>query len=144
MSSTTSGHPVNSIGASTLNTSDGNNGSTMGNYYVKTFTGDGSVFAGGWPPISKWISFDTFWELNVHVMKQSWKNPDPNLAQNSDEEIKATKESIEKMAAETKLDKTFIAAIMMQESNGCTRPYHSRFTSQSGPFPVTRRNWILS
>ena len=128
VSSTTSGHPVGSTGVSAPNSSDGNNGSATGSYYIKTFTGDGSVSTSGWPPMDKWISFDSFWELNVHVMKQSCKNSDLSLVQNSDKEIEEIRKSIEKMAAETRLDKTFIAAIMMQESNGCTRVHTTVYT----------------
>ena len=119
--SSTSGHLKDGIGVFAPKTSDHSNGNTTGNSYIKTFTGDGSVSTSGWPPMNKWISFDSFWELNVGIMKQSCKNFDPSLAQNSDEENKEIRKSIEEIAAETKLDKTFIAAIMMQESNGCTR-----------------------
>jgi hypothetical protein len=132
LSSSTSGYSVDSTGVSAPNTSDGSNGNATGSYYIKTFTGDGSISSSGWPPMDKWISFDNFWKLNVHVMKQSCENFDASLAQNSDKEIEDMRKSIEEMAAETKLDKTFIAAIMMQESNGCTR-VHTTALSHSNP-----------
>ena len=119
--SSTSSHSMDGIEVSAPNASDHSNGNTTGSYYIKTFTGDGSVSTSGWPPMDKWVSFEDFWELNVGLMKQSCKTFDSSLAQNSDEEIKEVRKSIEGMAVETKLDKTFIAAIMMQESNGCTR-----------------------
>jgi hypothetical protein len=132
ISSPTSRHQVESTGVSEPNTSDNSNVSVTGSYYIETFTGDGSVSTSGWPAVDKWVSFDDFWELNVGLMKQSCKNWDSSLAQNSEEEIEEIRKSIEEMAAETKLDKTFIAAIMMQESNGCTR-VHTTVHSHPNP-----------
>jgi len=123
---------VKSTGLSVPNPSDGSDPGATGNYYIETFTGDGSVSISGWPPKDKWVSFDSFWELNVGIMKTSCKDWDSGLAQDSDEEIEEIRESIEKLAAETGLDKTFIAAIMMQESRGCTR-VHTTVEAHSNP-----------
>lgn len=100
--------------------------------YIKTFKGKGMVSVEGWPPKDKWLSFEKFWASNMGIMKQSCQNWNKSWAQNSEAEIAIMKSSIEEVATETNLDKTFIAAIMMQESNGCTR-VHTTYHTHPNP-----------
>lgn len=119
--------------AETVKNSDGESEThAKDNGYIKTFKGKGMVSAEGWPSKDKWLSFERFWTSNLGIMKQSCQNWNQSWAQNSETEIATMRSSIEEVAAETNLDKTFIAAIMMQESNGCTR-VHTTYGTHPNP-----------
>lgn len=60
------------------------------------------------------------------TMKQSCQQY--GLASDSDAEIDDIRTSIEQTSADTGLDATFIAGVMMQESKGCTRVPTSRWS----------------
>jgi hypothetical protein len=119
-------------GTTSYSTGDHDDSHTQGSAYIKTFKGKGLVSSEGWPSKSRWLSFEEFWESNLETMEHSCQNWNASWAQNSDTEIDTIKSSIEELATETKLDKTFIAAIMMQESNGCTR-VHTTYNSHPNP-----------
>lgn len=81
--------------------------------------GDGSTGA-GWPHIKQWGSWDELWKVNSALMKQTcgWNGYSP---ENSGAEIASIKKAILKYASEVSVDRRFILAIVMQESNGCVR-----------------------
>lgn len=138
----TTGEAAQSLYASTCSrksalataTGTAGNGSvvSLSREYIRTFTGDGSVSDAAWPPKEEWLSFDDFWECNKPRMEDSCQRIGVNLSLNSDQEIENIRAAIEALASDTKLDKTFIAAIMMQESGGCTRV---QTTANSHPNP---------
>ncbi|KAJ3498986.1 hypothetical protein NLG97_g695 [Lecanicillium saksenae] len=82
------------------------------------YYGDGSTGA-GWPDKSKWVSFEDMFNNNKGSMFNScsqWGVPN-----NSDPEVGAIWDGIQKVASETGVDHRFILAIIMQESSGCVR-----------------------
>ncbi|KAF2843011.1 carbohydrate-binding module family 50 protein [Patellaria atrata CBS 101060] len=86
--------------------------------YLTTFGGDGSSLA-GWPGSSSWIPFDSAFEQSRGMMRQSCSQF--GVPNNSDGETNDIKDAINIVSSETGVDKRFILAIMMQESNGCVR-----------------------
>ncbi|KAM3073688.1 hypothetical protein ACMFMG_004428 [Clarireedia jacksonii] len=96
-------------------------------YYLKRTTGSTyTVYGGngetsaGWPDQSAWMSsFDTMFEDNHAVLSASCTQF--GVENNSEDEIKDLKESIQEVSQSTGIDSRFIMAIMMQESNGCVR-----------------------
>lgn len=58
--------------------------------------------------------------MNIPIMKQGCQNAFQQ-ADDSDDEIANIKKAIEDQSSSTGVDKAFILAIMMQESNGCVR-----------------------
>lgn len=83
------------------------------------FGGDGKV-SEGWPSLKEWLPFEHLFSDSLSTLKESCANlgASPN---NSDEEINSIKEAINEVAEESKLEASFIFALMMQESNGCVR-----------------------
>lgn len=114
---TSSAAPSSYGGASSTSSSNGPS-QTEGSTYGETYKGDGSE-SSGWPSQSDWLSFDDLFEINKPIMKESCANF--GQADNSDEEIDNIKSSIEDVSSETGVDKAFVLAMMMQESNGCVR-----------------------
>jgi len=99
-------------------TSGGSGGSQDGSY-VRTYKGDGSTNE-GWPSQSEWLSFDSMWEANQKILKSSCSSAFSQI-DNSDQELDDIKSSVEDISSSTGVDKTFMLAIMLQESNGCVR-----------------------
>jgi hypothetical protein len=100
-------------------TSGGGGDQSQGGAYIRTYKGDGSTNA-GWPSQNEWLSFDKMWEANQEILKSSCSNAFSQI-DNSDQELDDIKSSIEDVASSTGVDKTFVLAIMLQESNGCVR-----------------------
>jgi hypothetical protein len=100
-------------------TSGGGSDQSQGGAYIRTYKGDGSTNA-GWPDQNEWLSFDDMWDANQKILKSSCSSAFSQI-DNSDEELDDIKSSIEDVSSSTGVDKTFILAIMLQESNGCVR-----------------------
>jgi hypothetical protein len=100
-------------------TSGGGGDQSQGGAYIRTYKGDGSTNA-GWPDQTEWLSFDDMWDDNQKILKSSCSRAFSQI-DNSDEELDDIKSSIEDVSSSTGVDKTFILAIMLQESNGCVR-----------------------
>ncbi|KAI0182860.1 putative muramidase [Xylaria flabelliformis] len=83
------------------------------------YTGDGSTKA-GWPADSAWGDFNSLWNANLPLIKQScgWNGWG---ADNSADEINHLKSAITQVASETGVQSRFILLIVMQESKGCVR-----------------------
>lgn len=94
-------------------------GSSPRGAYTKQYTGDGSLDA-GWPGEEDWLSFGNLWEINQRIMKSSCSDAF-SQRDNSDQELANVKSAIEAISVSSGVDKSFIFAIMMQESNGCVR-----------------------
>ncbi|KAM0714545.1 hypothetical protein Q7P37_009841 [Cladosporium fusiforme] len=94
-------------------------GSSPGAAYSKQYTGDGSSDA-GWPGEEDWLSFGNLWEINQRIMDSSCSNAF-SQEDNSGQELANIKSAIEDISVSSGVDKSFILAIMMQESNGCVR-----------------------
>jgi hypothetical protein len=100
-------------------TSGGGDDQSQGGAYIRTYKGDGSTNA-GWPSQNEWLSFDDLWDANQKVLKSSCSSAF-SQTDNSDQELDDIKSSIKDVSSSTGVDKTFILAIMLQESNGCVR-----------------------
>ena len=100
-------------------TSGGGGGWSGGGSYIRTYKGDGST-NDGWPSQNEWLSFDNMWEINQKIMKSSCSNAFSQI-DNSDQELEDMKAAIEDVSSSAGVDKTFVLAIMLQESNGCVR-----------------------
>ena len=100
-------------------TSGGGGDQSQGGAYIRTYKGDGSTNA-GWPSQNEWLSFDNMWEANQEILKSSCSSAFSQI-DNSDQELDDIKSSIEDVSSSTGVDKTFVLAIMLQESNGCVR-----------------------
>jgi len=100
-------------------TSGGGDDQSQGGAYIRTYKGDGSTNA-GWPSQNEWLSFDDLWDANQKILKSSCSSAF-SQTDNSDQELDDIKSSIEDVSSSTRVDKTFILAIMLQESNGCVR-----------------------
>lgn len=104
-------------------TSGGGRGSggtqSEGGTYIKQYMGDGSSGA-GWPSENDWLDFDTLWKINQDILKKSCSNAFYQ-SDNTDQELSDLKSALDAVSASSGIDKAFIFAIMMQESNGCVR-----------------------
>jgi hypothetical protein len=100
-------------------TSGGGDDQSQGGAYIRTYKGDGSTDA-GWPSQNEWLSFDDLWDANMKILKSSCSSAFSQI-DNSDQELDDIKSSIEDVSSSTGVDKTFILAVMLQESNGCVR-----------------------
>jgi len=87
------------------------------------FGGDGSMMQ-GWPAKNQWLEFEPLWELNRPMLYRSCAQfsasgiTNPN---NNEDEVRAIKAALLKIAGESGLPPQFLLAIMMQESKGCVR-----------------------
>lgn len=99
--------------------SSNSGGNSIGAAYSQQYTGDGSS-GDGWPSQEDWLGFDNLWEINRSVMGSSCSSV---FAQedNSDQELANIRSAIEDISVSSSVHKSFILAIMMQESNGCVR-----------------------
>jgi hypothetical protein len=100
-------------------TSGGGGDQSQGGAYIRTYKGDGST-NDGWPSQTEWLSFDSMWEGNQKILKSSCSSAFSQI-DNSDQELDDIKSSIDDVSSSTGVDKTFVLAIMLQESNGCVR-----------------------
>jgi hypothetical protein len=104
--------------------SNGHNGT-----YVKVYKGDGSVSGSGWPSKKEWLTYEQLWELNAPNMKHACGGLyGSTVADNSDLEIEDIKAAVEEVSSQTGVDKAFITASMLQESNGCVRVKTTSFS----------------
>jgi len=108
-----------SYGSATPAPTSGGGGQSGGGSYIRTYKGDGST-NDGWPSQSDWLSFDNMWEANQDILKSSCSSSFGQI-DNSEQELGDIKQSIEDVSSSTGVDKTFVLAIMLQESNGCVR-----------------------
>jgi hypothetical protein len=109
--------------------STGGPGAGSGTY--TTYMGDGSV-AKGWPEENKWVSdFETMWEKNLPVIKQSCTSLH-NPPDNTDAENNDLHDAIQSVASSANIDPRFVLAVMMQESSGCVR-VHTTTGSRPNP-----------
>lgn len=83
------------------------------------YTGNGSV-AEGWPSSLQWVSFNDMWVANQHIISRSCSQL-YDTANNSDQEIQDLYDSIKQVAHQTRVDKRFILAAILQETKGCVR-----------------------
>ncbi|KAK5936849.1 hypothetical protein PMZ80_010968 [Knufia obscura] len=97
---------------------DGSVADVAASQYLQ-FYGDGSADA-GWPEKSSWIDFQTMFDTNAELMKQSCSNNQYG-ADNTDDEIGMIYWGIQNAAEQTHVDQRFILAVIMQESGGCVR-----------------------
>ncbi|OAA44114.1 hypothetical protein NOR_03842 [Metarhizium rileyi] len=81
-----------------------------------SYTGNG----GNWPSKNAWGDYGALWNANVPIMQRScgWNGWG---ADNSGAEINAINNGIDSVSRSTGVDKRFILAVIMQESNGCVR-----------------------
>ncbi|KAK4940329.1 hypothetical protein LTR10_019545 [Elasticomyces elasticus] len=81
--------------------------------------GNGSI-AEGWPSVLTWASFNDLWVANQHIISRSCSQL-YNTPNNSDQEIQDLYNSIKQVAHDTRVDKRFILAAILQETKGCVR-----------------------
>lgn len=83
----------------------------------------------GWPTQDKWVSYEELWSANQKLMDvgcEYWQVPNP-----SSDEKDLLDAAISKKSTESGVDKRFILAIVMQESNGCPRAPTTRFAVEN-------------
>ncbi|KAK0314670.1 hypothetical protein LTR01_001494 [Friedmanniomyces endolithicus] len=87
------------------------------------YTGDG----GSWPGQESWVgSFDEMFIKNTKAMSASCSQfGQPN---NSPQEIEDIKSAIQSVGKSSGVDPRFILAIVMQESNGCSRTWSTSYS----------------
>ncbi|KID65485.1 uncharacterized protein G6M90_00g053460 [Metarhizium brunneum] len=84
------------------------------------YWGDGSTRQ-GWPPRSRWVSFENMFHNYKSQMLRSCGNQNPPQPNNSGKEIGAIYDAIQRAADASGVDHRFILAVMMEESHGCVR-----------------------
>ncbi|KAF2220952.1 hypothetical protein BDZ85DRAFT_222027 [Elsinoe ampelina] len=104
-----------------------------GAYHV--YRGSGSV-ADGWPSQSQWLDFDTMWRTNLPNIGTNcgWMT-DPSgapVVANTAQETADLRSAIVKIADANSLPRSFVLAIVQQESNGCVR-VHTTFNPVRNP-----------
>ncbi|KAG6003536.1 hypothetical protein E4U43_000902 [Claviceps pusilla] len=75
----------------------------------------------GWPDKSAWVSFENMFENNREQMYKSCREEHPPQRDNTESELMAVYDGIQRAAMASGVDHRFILAIMMEESRGCVR-----------------------
>ncbi|KAF4552094.1 LysM domain-containing protein 9 [Elsinoe fawcettii] len=99
------------------------------------YRGSGSV-SDGWPAQSKWLNFDDMWTLNLPNIGTNcaWMT-DPSgkpVVANTQQETSDLRAAIVKVADKYSLPRSYVLAIVQQESNGCVR-VHTTFNPVRNP-----------
>lgn len=103
-------------GSSSSDDPPGATGTPPPKVQYKMYTGDGGD---GWPSMDQWYSFDAIWEANLFKINTSCQGF--NTINNTPAETAAVKAALLAVAESTGVDKRFVLAVMMQESQGCVR-----------------------
>lgn len=79
--------------------------------------------AASYPRMSSWIDFETLWSSNLAAgnIGATCSFPSGNVTNNTTSETSTLKQAIQSVSNETRVNPSFIFAMVLQESNGCVR-----------------------
>ncbi|KAG6008253.1 hypothetical protein E4U21_004715 [Claviceps maximensis] len=75
----------------------------------------------GWPPSHSWVSFENMFRNYRAKMMMSCSGEYPHQTDNTESEINAIYDGIQRASGASGVDHRFVLAILMQESYGCVR-----------------------